>query len=239
MSRHFEFTIQKINELPAPRWWFCNDASQSNWHVAAQQGGNFAQVICKLGLTLCCGALLLFASCGASSSSGAVPPSNTSTGTQTQGPIIIATDHAVYQGNEQIHVTIHNTLSRAIYAFDTRASCSILDLEVYTSGTWRQEASTARCSLGRPAQLVTIPPGGRYNATIRADQPGINRDVFPSGSYRLVLNYTEDAKADASSKTTSLPSAALTIHSSGGPPSTPSTSSGTPVKVNPPSTPTP
>src|SRR5947209_1869414 len=74
-------------------------------------------------------------------SSGSVSPTgrsttNTSPGTRTNGPVIIMTDHSVYQPTEWVSITVRNTLSTPIYAFDTKASCSILDLQVQSGQTW-------------------------------------------------------------------------------------------------------
>jgi hypothetical protein len=127
--------------------------------------------------------LLLLTACG--SASNADSGTNTSSGTQTNGPVSIATDHSVYGPSEPIQVTVLDKLSTPIYALDTKAGCSILDLEVQVNGTW-QATSAARCPLGRPAMVVRIDAGKAYTTTIQAGSPS----VFPAGTYRLLLNYS-------------------------------------------------
>lgn len=137
-------------------------------------------------------ALLLLTACEpgtpGSASPGGSSSTNTSPSTQTTGPIVITTDHSVYKSTEFVRVTIHNTLSMTIYARDTKASCSILDLQVSTNGNW-QPASVARCGLSRPSQEVSIAPAGTYSTTIQANVAGLDNAVFPAGTYRLLLSY--------------------------------------------------
>jgi hypothetical protein len=110
-------------------------------------------------------------------------------GTSTSGPVSISTDHATYAPGDTIAVSITNHLQTSIYAFDTRASCTILDLQVQVNGAW-QNTQVARCALGRMALLVEIPAGKAYNTTIHAGTPGVSSAGFPAGMYRLVLKYS-------------------------------------------------
>ena len=177
------------------------------------------------------GLLLLLTSCGEGSGSQST---NTSPGTQTSGPVSIATDHSIYGPTDHIQVTVLNTLSTAIYAFDTQASCSILGLEVQVNGTW-QASSVARCSLGRPAMIVKIDPGKAYTTTIQADTSLTKDAVIPPGTYRLVLNYsTIDSAASLLSNPTTIFSAPFSV--TGSPPPSPGTTT-PPAVASPPSTP--
>ena len=176
--------------------------------------------------------LLLFTACG--SASNADSSANTSSGTQTSGPVSIATDHSVYRPTEPIQVTVLNKLSTPIYALDTKASCSILDLEVQVNGTW-QASSAARCPLGRPAMIVKVDAGKAYSTTIQADTSLTKDAVIPPGTYRLVLNYsTIDSAASLLSNPTTIFSAPFSV--TGSPPPSPGTTT-PPAVASPPSTP--
>src|SRR5215472_5446783 len=97
-------------------------------------------------LTVLCGiTCLALVACGATAGAGG---GNTSPGTNSGGPVSIATDHSTYGATESIQVTVTNTLSTAIVAYDTRAGCSILDLQMQVGNNW-QTSSAARCALGR------------------------------------------------------------------------------------------
>src|SRR6266568_216912 len=111
---------------------------------------------------------LLLALAACSNASG----TNTTSGTQTSGPVSIATDHSTYAPTDSIQVTVLNTLAKPIYALDTQASCSILSLEININGKW-QTSSVAKCSLGRPAQVITLEPQKAYTATIQAASPPV------------------------------------------------------------------
>ena len=123
------------------------------------------------------------------------------------GPIRVTTNRANYAPNDAIAVTVRNTLSTAIYAVDTQASCSILALDYLVNGVW-QPSQVAQCPQKRPARPVKIDAGATYTATITAGYPGLQQLPFPAGSYRLVLNYTTSPDAFAS------PNASVTVTSS-------------------------
>ncbi len=148
--------------------------------------------------------LLLFALCACGDT--------TSTGTSSGGPVTISTDHTTYQPSNAIVVSVANHLPMSIFAYDTRASCSILGLQTQTNNAWR-DTSVARCSLGRPAILVEIPAGKVYTATITAGSPPINQTTFPAGNYRLVLTYSTSATQgpQSNANTTTLYSAIFMV----------------------------
>jgi hypothetical protein len=158
------------------------------------------------GLALFGGVFALAACSSVSSSDGS---SNTSPSTDTGGPVSISTDHAQYGANDSMQVMVTNHTQQAIYAWDTKASCSILDLEVQNGGDW-QPSSQARCAIKRAAMSVEIAPGAAYNATIRAGMVPNSNAQFPGGSYRLTLAYG-GSPTEAASAATIVYSALLTI----------------------------
>ena len=157
-------------------------------------------------------------------------------GTMTSGPVSIATDHTTYAPTEGMQVTIKNQLSMDIYAFDTRASCTILGLEQQNGGAW-QGSQASRCPLGRRALPVKIGSGQVYTATIRPGSGlGAANAAFPDGTYRLVLTYASSpAELIHTSGSTTIYSATLTVagQASGGTPPTPggAPSASTPVAL--------
>ncbi len=155
----------------------------------------------------------VFALAACSSVSGLDGSSNNSPSTDTGGPVSISTDHAQYDARDSIQVTVTNHTQQAIYAWDTKASCSILDLEVQNGGDW-EPSSQAQCAIKRAAMSVKIEPGATYSATIRAGMLPNSNAAFPGGSYRLTLAYGESPTAAASAATI-VYSALLTI--TGGP----------------------
>jgi hypothetical protein len=180
-----------------------------------------------VGLALL-GGVFTLAACSSISGSGG--SSNTSPSTNTGGPVSIGTDHSQYGSKDSMQVTVTNTTDQAIYAWDTKASCSVLGLELQDGGAW-QPSSQAGCAMKRAAMAVKIAPGQTYSATIRAGLlPGSNTE-FTGGSYRLTLAYGASPSA-ADTAATVVDSALLTItggSSNGGgvPGSTPSGSPST------------
>lgn len=133
-------------------------------------------------LTRGVGPFLLFVVCACGTGSGTV----------TNGPVSILTDRTTYAPTDSIRVSVANHLQSSIFSYDTRASCTILGLQVQVSGTWH-DTTVARCSLGRPSMLVAIPAGQVYTATISAGSPGVSQTTFPPGTYRLLLSYSTSA----------------------------------------------
>jgi len=134
-------------------------------------------------------------------------------GTSTSGPVSIRTDHSTYMPTDSIHVSVINNLQTSIFAYDTRASCTILDLQMQVNGVW-QGTNIARCPLGRPAMRVEIPAGNTYSAMIQAGSLGISQASFPVGTYRLVLSYSTSATSLPQQNTTTIYSATFSVASS-------------------------
>src|SRR5579872_3820658 len=153
--------------------------------------------------------LIALAGCGYAAGSG---DTNGNAGTATNGSVSIQTDQSSYAPTASIKVTVTNHLAGSIYAYDTRASCSILDLQVQVNGAW-QAAQAARCPLGRPARRVEIPSTHTYNATIEAGYAGISTASFPAGTYRLLLSYSTSATSLPQQSTTTVYSATFTVSS--------------------------
>jgi len=96
-----------------------------------------------------------------------------------------------------------------MYAWDTKASCSILGLEIQDGGAW-QPSSQAQCAIKRAAASVKIEPGAIYSATIRAGLLPNSHMEFRGGSYRLTLAYGA-SPTEADTAATVVYSALLTI----------------------------
>jgi hypothetical protein len=158
------------------------------------------------GVALLGGLFALTACTGVSGQDGS---SNTSPSTDTGGPVSIRTDHAQYASRDAIQVTVTNHTQQAIYAWDTKASCSILDLEIQYGGAWQQSAE-AQCAIKRAAAPVKIDPGTTYSATIRAGLLPTSDMAFTGGGYRLKLAYGSSPTA-ADSAATVVYSALLTV----------------------------
>ena len=137
-------------------------------------------------------ALVALAGCAQTAGADAASTPNTSPPTHISGPIDISTDHSVYAPTEVISVTITNSLSKPIIAYDTQSGCSILALQRQQGGVWLP-ASAAHCPLGRVAAPITIQAGGTYKAAIQPAYPGLpsmsGERYFTPGTYRLALNY--------------------------------------------------
>lgn len=107
----------------------------------------------------------------------------------TTGVVTIATDHSAYSNRDSIKITIVNHGSTPIYAYDTRASCSVLSLEILRNGQW-QEANALHCPLGRVALPVKIDAGATYQTAIGATIMTIGAATpLANGTYRLALDY--------------------------------------------------
>jgi hypothetical protein len=124
--------------------------------------------------------------------------------------VSIGTDHSQYASKDTLHVTVINHTQRAIYAWDTKASCSVLELELQTSAGWNTSPE-AVCAIKRAAAPVKIEPGATYSATIRAALPAGGDAAFPAGSYRLTLAYRTSDSSAASEPTAVVYSASLTV----------------------------
>lgn len=136
-----------------------------------------------LGIAL---VLFLLCSCGSSGSSGR---DSSNQGTSTSGPVSIGTDNKTYAPTDTIKVSVTNKMQKSIFSYDTRASCTILGLQIQMNGTW-QDTQVARCSLGRPAVAVEIAATKVYTATISAGAQGVSQATFSPGTYRLLLTYS-------------------------------------------------
>jgi hypothetical protein len=150
--------------------------------------------------------LLVLGGCGSNSSGGG----SAQQGTPTGGPVSIGTDRTTYAPSDSIAVSVTNNLSTSIYAYDTRASCTILDLQMQVNSTW-QATQVARCPLGRPAMRVEIAAHKTYTATITAGFLGISQAAFPTGTYRLVLMYSTSATTTPQQTMTTLYSATFSV----------------------------
>jgi hypothetical protein len=104
------------------------------------------------------------------------------------GSVSIATDKTLYSDTEPMQVTVTNGLSQPIYAFDTKANCSILELQQQISSVW-QPSSQVPCPQRRAARPIMIGAGAMYTATIHATTRTGAPSVFTPGSYRLALSY--------------------------------------------------
>ena len=152
--------------------------------------------------------LLLFALCGCGG--------NTNPGTSTSGPVSISSNRTTYASTDSIEASVTNHMQTSIFAYDTRASCTIFGLQVQANGTWR-DAQVARCALGRHAMRVEIPANKTYTATIKAGFQSISQAAFPPGTYRLVLTYFTSATGSAQQpgqNTTTIYSAAINVRGS-------------------------
>ena len=128
---------------------------------------------------------LALAGCGGLAQAG----ENTSGPTLTTGPVTIATDHSAYANSDVMKITIVNHLSTPIYGYDTKASCSILSLEIQKSSQW-QPANALGCPLGRVALPVKIDAGGTYHVNVGATVSHIGSATpLADGTYRLVFEY--------------------------------------------------
>ncbi len=97
---------------------------------------------------------------------------NTSTAAITTGPVSVVTNHSRYLAIDSSDVTVTNHLSTPIYAWDARAFCSILTLEVLQRGAWMPSdpavcgcpwpCAAVHCLIVRAPRLVTINPGASY-----------------------------------------------------------------------------
>lgn len=154
--------------------------------------------------------MIVLVGCGSTGGSGGVPGSS---GTSTAQPVNIQTDRSTYAPTDSIKVLVTNNLQDTIYAFDTRASCSILDMQAQINGTW-QASSVARCPLGRPAMRVAIQPGHTYTATIQAGYAGISSAAFPPGSHRFLLSYSTSATSLPQQYTMTIYSTPITVGNS-------------------------
>jgi len=160
----------------------------------------------RLGGSILAVLLFTLTGCGSTSNSG-------SNGTSTSGPVSIRTDRSKYMPADNIQVSVINNLQTSIFAYDTRASCTILDLQMQVNGAW-QATNVARCSLGRHAMRVEIPAGKTYSTTIQAGSPGISQASFPVGDYQFVLSYSTSATSLPQQNTTTIYSATFSVASS-------------------------
>ncbi len=125
----------------------------------------------------------------------------------TSGPVTVTTDQTSYPANPSPKVTVTNNTNVTIYAEDTLAGCGIVQLQVQVSSTW-QGTTLARCPIERPARAVAILPGATYTATISASGA---HGGYPSGTYRLVLNYATTQANLYAGTTTQLISLTFTV----------------------------
>jgi hypothetical protein len=141
---------------------------------------------------------------------------NSNSGTVSGGSVTISTDRASYTPTDTIKVSVTNHLQTSIFAYDTRAGCTILGLQMQLNSAWN-DTQVARCPLGRPAMRVEIPAGKVYTASIGAGYGGVYSASFPVGSYRLVLTYSTSATLgpqQVNATTTTIYSATIVVANS-------------------------
>jgi hypothetical protein len=84
-------------------------------------------------------------------------------------------------------VTIHNGLAQPIFARDTHADCTVVQLERLQGGAWQSDPS---CIDRQPApHLDRIDAGDILTQTI----PGLNDFTsasWPTGTYRAAVTFT-------------------------------------------------
>lgn len=132
-----------------------------------------------------------------------------STGASIDGPVSIHTDHSTYQPGDVIKVSVFNNEQRSIFSYDSRASCTILDLQFQVNGAW-QTSKIARCTRASRARLIELPAGKTYHASISAGTAGVQSPGFLRGTYRLVLRYTTSS-INPSRNMTTIYSAPITV----------------------------
>jgi len=138
--------------------------------------------------------LLVLAACGVSATTGAGGSCanlhlDASPGTQSAGPVSVATDHTTYSRRPEIHVTLTNTLSTSIFAPNHFANCTIFDLQQLVKGKWQPpKEPLAHCALASPTVMIEIKPGTTYTATIKIGSP--RAPGFEAGTYRLAFSYS-------------------------------------------------
>src|SRR2546425_12127638 len=93
--------------------------------------------------------LLLCVLCGCGSTSGSNGgKTHSDTPTPKSSSVNISTNRTTYAPTDSIEVSVTNHMRTSIFAYDTRASCTILGLQVQGDGAWR-DTQVARCALGR------------------------------------------------------------------------------------------
>lgn len=165
---------------------------------------------------------LALAGCGVTSSANASGGSNTSPPTSSIGAIVIATDHSDYAPTDAISITLTNDIGQAIYAFDERASCSVLSLEIFSGDQWQDVAMLSKpiagCAMKRVSLAVKIANGTTYRTHVYAGYFRQGDAVFPAAMYRLRLEYTttplQNPVGNPTATYTSIYSQSLTISAS-------------------------
>lgn len=118
---------------------------------------------------------------------------NLSPGTETNGQVSIATNHADYRTTEHLWVTVTNHYTAPIYALAYAPMCIIFP----GYGTCGKPPEPLACGGPRirgptpPNAVVEIAPGASYHEELVPPVPsGFDPDPLPPGQYRLEFRFT-------------------------------------------------
>jgi hypothetical protein len=105
----------------------------------------------------------------------------------SHAPVTLTPDKQRYAPGDPIFVTIHNGMSRTIWAPDHQTNCTVVLVERLENGAWSGEQN---CALMRASRMVPLAAQTTIVQTLGAS-PGFLADPsgWPAGTYRLTLSY--------------------------------------------------
>ena len=129
----------------------------------------------------------LIAGCGQTTGSPGSPQAGATSsatsgasGQLTSGQVTLTLDKQRYKPGDTVTATIHNGLSKAIWAEDHQTNCTVVTAEHLQDGQWQ---AVGRCRLMTPTIMMPLAAG---SATVQR----LFGAGWSGGLYRLTLTYT-------------------------------------------------
>ncbi|HZC06673.1 MAG TPA: hypothetical protein VE338_13640 [Ktedonobacterales bacterium] len=91
-----------------------------------------------------------------------------------------------YAATETITVIVRNALGASIIATDHQTSCTIVQLQIETNGSWQNQGG---CALGTATRQIVLEAESNTPVTVAPGAGQIKVKPWPAGSYRVAFTY--------------------------------------------------
>jgi hypothetical protein len=100
--------------------------------------------------------------------------------------VVVEVGAASYATNDTIAVTVRNNLGSGIIATDHQSSCTIVQVQIESNGSWQNQGG---CSLGMPTRQIPLAAGSVTGVPVAPGAGQISAKPWPTGTYRVAFTY--------------------------------------------------
>ena len=140
---------------------------------------NLRSILCGVVVAL---PLVALVACGDAAQGGG---NSVATAGPTQG-VVVEVGANTYTTTSAITVAVRNQLGSDIVATDHQTSCTIVQLQIETNGSWQNQGG---CSLGIATRQIPLKAGSDTAVTLTPGAGQISAKPWPAGSYRVAFTY--------------------------------------------------